>query len=107
GSVIIHGDIPSGFTVKAEGDIKVFGIVEAATVIAGGSGYISEGIAGLLKGSITASENIHVGYINQGIVYAGASLYVENSIIDSECTAKKNVMRKQGNIIEVSNSAGL
>lgn len=107
GSVIIHGDIPSGFTVKAEGDIKVFGIVEAATVIAGGSVYISEGIAGLLKGSITASENIHVGYINQGIVYAGESLYVENSIIHSECTAKKNVLCKQGNIIGGSTSAGV
>src|SRR5699024_10668447 len=107
GSVIIHGDIPSGFTVKAEGDIKAFGIVEAATVIAGGSVYISEGIAGLLKGSITASENIHVGYINQGIVFAGESLYVENFTIDNECTAKKNVLCKKCNIIGGSTSAGV
>ena len=106
GSVIIYGDVPSGFTVKAEGDVKIFGIVEAATVTAGGSIYISEGFAGLLKGTITASENIYVGYVNQGIASAGKSIYVENSIIHSECTAKERVHCKQGNIIGGTTSAG-
>src|SRR5699024_11923293 len=68
--------------------------------------YISEGFAGLLKGTITASENIYVGYVNQGIASAGKSIYVENSIIHSECTAKERVLCKQGNIIGGSTSAG-
>lgn len=106
GSIVIHGDVPSGFTVKAEGDIRIFGIVEAATIISNGSIYISEGINGLEKGSVIAKENIHVGYINQGNVHAGESLHVDNSILHSECSAKKDVMCKLGNIIGGTVSAG-
>ncbi|WP_284139976.1 MULTISPECIES: FapA family protein [unclassified Virgibacillus] len=106
GSIIIKGDIPSGYTVKAEGDIKVFGMVEAATVISGGSIMISEGLAGLQKGVLKAADSIHIGYINQGIVHAGKDLYVENSILHSECTAENQVFCQRGNIIGGSLSAG-
>lgn len=106
GSVIIHGDVPTGYEVKADGDIKVFGIVEAATVIAKGSVFVSEGLAGLKKGMIQAGENIHVGYINQGIAKAGNSIYVHQSIVHSECTANQKLFCQNGNIIGGSISAG-
>ncbi len=34
GKIVIRGDVPTGFTIKAEGDISIFGLVEAATIIA-------------------------------------------------------------------------
>lgn len=105
GTVIIRGDVPTGYTVKADGDVKIYGIVEAATVISGGSVYVSEGLAGLQKGHIKAAHNIHVGYINQGIAHAGESIYVENSILHSECEANKDIYCEQ-NIIGGSISAG-
>src|SRR5699024_7083456 len=88
GSIVIRSDVPTGYIVRAGGDIKVFGIVEAAEVHAGGSLFISEGLAGLQKGTITAGGDIHIGYINQGKAEAGDSIYVENSILHSECIAK-------------------
>ncbi|MEC5422668.1 FapA family protein [Virgibacillus sp. C22-A2] len=106
GTIIIHGDVPTGYTVKADGDVKIFGMVEAATVIAGGSIYISEGLAGLKQGTIKASENITISYINQGSAFAGNDLYVENSILHSECTARNHVYCQNGNIIGGSLSAG-
>lgn len=106
GSIIIHGDIPTGYTVEAEGDVKIYGIVEAATVISGGSIYVSEGLSGLQKGSLKAAHNIHVGYINQGIVHAGETIYVENSILHSECEANKDIYCQRGNIIGGTLSAG-
>src|SRR5699024_4459278 len=106
GSIIIKGDVTTGYTVKAKGDIKIFGIVEAATIISGGSVFVAEGLAGLQKGTIKAEENIHIGYINQGIVHANDSVYVENSIIHSEITANKQVFCQKGNIIGGSLSAG-
>jgi|SRR5690625_3601055 len=99
GTIIIRGDVPSGYTVKAEGDIKVFGMVEAATLISGGSIFISEGLAGQKKGCIRAEESIHLGYINQGEVMTGKDLYAENSIIHSVCTVKSHVYCQKGNII--------
>jgi|SRR5690625_1712293 len=106
GNVVIRGNVPNGFTVKAAGDIKIFGLVEAATIIADGSVYISEGIAGLKTGNIQAGENVHTGYINQGKVTAGDSLYVENSILHSECTVVNDIVCQKGNIIGGLSSAG-
>lgn len=106
GSIVIRGDVPTGYTVRAGGDIKVFGIVEAAEVHAGGSLFISEGLAGLQKGTITAGGDIHIGYINQGKAEAGDSIYVENSILHSECIAKNQIYCQQGNIIGGTLSVG-
>ncbi|MFB4167471.1 DUF342 domain-containing protein [Virgibacillus sp. JSM 102003] len=106
GSIIIKGDVPSGYTVKAKGDISIFGMVEAATIIAEGSVYISEGLSGLKKGFINAGENLRIGYINQGTVYAGNDIYAENSILHSNITAKQQVFCQRGNIIGGSISAG-
>lgn len=106
GSIVIKGDVPSGYTVKAKGDISIFGMVEAATIIAEGSVYISEGLSGLKKGFINAGENLRFGYINQGTVYAGRDLYAENSILYSNITAKQQIFCQRGNIIGGSISAG-
>ncbi len=106
GSIVIKGDVPSGYTVKAKGDISIFGMVEAATIIAEGSVYISEGLSGLKKGFINAGENLRIGYINQGTVYAGKNIYAENSILHSNITAKQQVFCQRGNIIGGSISAG-
>lgn len=106
GTVVIRGDVPTGFTVKASGDIKIFGLVEAATIIAEGSVFISEGMAGLKTGTIQASEDVHIGYINQGNVVAGNSILVENSILHSECSAGVDIKCQRGNIIGGVLSAG-
>lgn len=106
GSVIIRGDVPTGFTVKATGDITIYGLVEAATIEAGGSVTVSEGLAGLTTGSIKAGEDVKISYINQGNVIAGDSLFVENSILHSEIVVKNNIFCQRGNIIGGSLSAG-
>lgn len=106
GTVVIRGDVPTGFTVKATGDIKVYGLVEAATIIAAGSVFISEGFAGQKKGTIHAGENVHIGYVNQGIISAGNDILVENSILHSECSAKQDIKCQKGNIIGGVISAG-
>jgi len=99
GSVIIRGDVPSGFTVEASGDIKIYGIVESATIKAGGSIYISEGIAGLKTGNMEAGEDIYVGYMNQANAQAGQSIHVEQSILHSNCSAVYDITCRHGNII--------
>src|SRR5699024_6610991 len=106
GSVIIRGDVPTGFTVKAAGDVKVFGLVEAATIIAEGTVTISEGIAGLRIGRIEAGEDVQIGYINQGIIRARKNILVENSVMHSECTAENDFVCNRGNIVGGIISAG-
>lgn len=106
GSVVIRGNVPTGYTVKADGDIKVYGLVEAATLIAGGSVFVSEGLCGLGTGIIQAEENVHLGYINQGKVFAGDTIFIENSVVHSECTAKNELICQQGSLVGGNLSAG-
>lgn len=106
GSIVIRGNVPTGFTIQAKGDIRIFGLVEAATLKAGGSIFISEGVAGLKKGHVKAGLDVHAGYINQGNIEAGRDIFVENSIIHSECIAKDSIFCQKGNIIGGSLSAG-
>src|SRR5699024_1948430 len=106
GSIIIHGDVPSGYQIKAGGDVKIFGLVEAANITAGGSIFISEGFSGMKKGILKAGNDIQVGYINQGMAQANHNIFVENSILHSECIAYNSLMSKNGNIIGGSLSAG-
>lgn len=106
GNVNIHGDVPTGFRIEAGGDVKIYGIVEAATIISGGSIFIYEGFAGLQKGTLKAANDIHVGYMNQGKAEAKNSIYVENSILHSECIAGKDVFCQRGNIIGGTISLG-
>lgn len=106
GTVIIRGDVPTGFTVKATGDIKVFGLVEAATISAEGNVFVSEGLAGLKSGKIESGGNIHIGYVNQGIILAKDNVFVENSILHSICTATNDIICSRGNIIGGTISVG-
>lgn len=106
GSIVIHGDVPSGFKVKANGDVKIFGMVEAATISANGSVFIEEGFSGMRKGMVMAGKDVHMGYINQGTVLAGQDISVVNSILHSDCTASGKITSKNGNIIGGSSSAG-
>ncbi|WP_281975560.1 DUF342 domain-containing protein [Halobacillus litoralis] len=106
GSIAIRGNVPTGYKVKAAGDITVYGMVEAAELSAGGSVHISDGVSGLGKARITAGEDVRIGYINQAVVEAGQDLFVENSALHSQCVAHRSVYCQKGNIIGGTTSAG-
>ncbi|GGC97143.1 DUF342 domain-containing protein [Pontibacillus salipaludis] len=106
GSVVIRGNVPTGYTIKATGDVTIYGLLEGSTVEAGGSVYISEGIAGHGKGSVRAGVDIKCGYINQGKIEAGRDLFVENSVLHSDVIARKHIYCQKGNIIGGALSAG-
>ncbi len=81
GSVMIPGTVRTGFTVKAKGDIQVNGVVEGATLIAGGNIVIKRGVQGLGKGTLTAGGDICAQFFEsanvsaQGDVMAGSILH--------------------------------
>ncbi|MFC7061184.1 DUF342 domain-containing protein [Halobacillus seohaensis] len=106
GSIVIRGNVPSGYKIDAKGDVTIHGLVEGAEISAGGSIHISEGIVGLNKGFISAGGDIRVGYLNQAQVEAGQDIIVQNSILHSQCVVKNSVFCQSGNIIGGSISAG-
>ncbi|CQR47673.1 hypothetical protein BN1058_02000 [Paraliobacillus sp. PM-2] len=106
GSIVIRGNVPTGYRVEAEGDIYVYGLVEGAYLEAQGNVYVSEGIAGLGKGTIISKGDVTIGYANQAAIDAGKDIMVKHSIMHSNCVAKEHIYCGSGNIIGGSCSAG-
>ena len=74
GDVCIRGDICSGFTVRAMGNITVGGVVEACTVEAGGDLVVSGGVQGDNVAVIRAQQSIFAKFIENACVYAKESI---------------------------------
>ncbi len=91
GSVIVRGSVLSGFKIKASGDIRVTGSVEAAELDAGGSIDISAGILGQNKGLVKAGQNVRSSFIQDANVEAGEDVIVTQSIMHSSIRAGRNV----------------
>ncbi|WNS44814.1 FapA family protein [Paenibacillus sp. MMS20-IR301] len=92
GTVVIRGNVLTGFTVKSAGDIRVVGGVEGAELIAGGSIEITGGIIGYNKGLVTAGKNVKVSFIQDGNVVAGEDVIVSQSIMHSNIRAGRDVL---------------
>ncbi|HEY0826972.1 MAG TPA: FapA family protein [Bacilli bacterium] len=94
GSVVIRGNVLTGFRVKAAGDIRVTGGVEGADLEAAGSIDISVGILGHNRGLIKAGINIRTSFVQDANIEAGEEVHVTQSIMHSHIKAGKNVICK-------------
>ncbi len=92
GTVVIRGNVLTGFKVSAAGDIRVVGGVEGAELYAEGSIDITGGIIGYNKGLVKAGQNIKSSFIQDGNVLAGENVIVTQSIMHSNIRAGKDVI---------------
>ena len=93
GDLLIHGDVLSGFNLKATGDIIVDGVVEDCIVTSGGSIRIKQGMNG--SGTLTARENIYSKFLENCTVWAGASVQAE-CLINCHTSSNGYVSVKKG-----------
>ncbi|MDA5107355.1 MULTISPECIES: DUF342 domain-containing protein [Brevibacillus] len=92
GTVVIRGNVPTGFRIKASGDIRVLGSVEGAELEAGGSIEIRSGIVAQDKGHVVAGCNVKTSYIQNANVTAGNQVLVSQSIMFSQVRAGKQII---------------
>ncbi|MGC5324094.1 DUF342 domain-containing protein [Brevibacillus sp. SYSU BS000544] len=92
GTVVIRGNVPTGFRIKASGDIRILGSVEGAELEAGGSVEIKSGIAAQDKGHVIAGVDVKTSYIQNGNVRASNDVIVSQSIMFSNIRAGQNVL---------------
>ncbi len=91
GNVIVRGNVESGFTIKAGGNIEVQGFVEEATIIAGKDILLRHGIQGKNHGKLVAGGDIVTKFIQNSIVEAKGCLYTE-AIMHSQVEAGDSVI---------------
>ena len=97
GNVVVEGDVHSNFSIRTTGDVEVRGVVEGATIEAGGNIILVRGINGMGKGCLKAGGNVISKFMENCTVEAGG--YVEtNSILHSRVHAgtEINVMSNKG-----------
>ncbi|KIL39223.1 polymerase [Gordoniibacillus kamchatkensis] len=92
GSVVIRGNVQPGFRIKAAGDIRITGGVEAAELEAGGSIEIGAGIVGQNKAKVRAGKSIKSSFIQDALVEAGEDIIVAQSIMHSTVRAGRSVI---------------
>jgi len=106
GSLVIRGDIRSGMKVHAGGDITVGGVIESAEVSAGGDIRVQGGIVGhapaqhslqrsvadVPTARISAHGNVSARYIENAVIEAQQSIYVIESVVQSDMMALDQVI---------------
>lgn len=91
GSVIVKGSVISGYSIRAEGDIIVEGVVEGAVLEAGGQIVLKRGIQGSNKGILKAGNNVVAKFIENATVTCGGYLQTD-SILHSKVAAKGDIV---------------
>ena len=101
GTVIVSGNVCTGFSVTASEDIRVIGVVEGAVLKAGGEVYVKRGFMGGDKGEIFASKGIVLRYCSGGVLSAEGDILVEDSVVNTDisCKGKIRVLKGKGSII--------
>lgn len=91
GNVVVKGNVITGFSVRAKGDIEVNGVVEGAYIEAGGQIVLKRGMQGMNKGILRAKGNIITKFIENAEVIAGGYVSTE-SILHSKVSAKGDII---------------
>lgn len=92
GTVVIRGNVLSGFKVRAAGDVRITGGVEGAEVDALGSIDISAGILGHNKAVIRAGVGVKSSFIQDATIEAGENVVVSQSILHSQVRAGQSIV---------------
>jgi len=101
GSVIVNGDVKSGFSIKAKNDVQVSGVVEDAVIEAGGNVLLKTGFIGKNEGKITAQGNVMVKFCENEHIICDGDIYIDEYVMHSTIQARGNliVMDKKGLIV--------
>ena len=98
GSVNISGEIHTGMTVKAAGDIHVNATVEGVTLVAGGDIVVKGGIVGLtergktVRSSVSCKGSCSAHFVQNAHISAGNGIFVRDFAMQSDLTAAHQII---------------
>lgn len=91
GNVIIRGNVLTGFTIKAGGNIEVYGVVEGAELEADGDIILYRGMQGVNRGVLISKGSITAKYIENSSITARGSIQ-SNAIMHSDVKCGDSVL---------------
>ena len=98
GNVVVKGNVLTDFSIRCDGNIEVYGVVEGAKLYAKGDIIIRQGVNGMAKGSIISEKSVTAKYIENSYVQCKKNVTAD-AIMHSSIRA--------GGMITVSGRKGL
>ncbi|MBT1247366.1 MULTISPECIES: FapA family protein [unclassified Thermosipho (in: thermotogales)] len=95
GTVIVKGDVKSGFVIRAKGDIEVGGLIEAATVISLEGNITATGIKGREKGIVKCKGTLKIKFAENATIEAGVVVFNEQ-LSNCKIKARKSITSENG-----------
>lgn len=97
GTVNVAGNVNTGYSVRAKGDIIINGVVEGATLVAGGNIVLKRGMQGMSRGCLEAGGNVTAKFIENSTIKCGGTLMCDAVLhSDTECNGEVSVLGKKG-----------
>lgn len=98
GSILVRGNVLTGYTLRASGDIIVNGVVEGATLVSEGKIVLKRGIQGMGKATMEAAGDVISNFIESASVTSGGKI-ITDAIMHSTIVAQ--------DVIQVKGKRGL
>ena len=77
GSVVVRGNVVSGFVVQSGGDVTIYGLVEKASITAFGNIILHGGMTGQGSGTLRAGGDIFAKYVENSHITASGRITAE------------------------------
>ena len=99
GTIVVRGNVRSGFVLDAVGDIEVWGTVEDSLIKSKGSVLVRGGFVGSGKGKIEAEGDVTVGFARNQTIVANNVTILREAV---DCTIyAKNIVKACGDKISI------
>jgi len=103
GDVLVRGNVITGFSVVAEGNVSIEGYVESAHIESKtGNVFLKGSVFGQNKASIIAAKSIHAENVQDCELRAGQSIMVKGQIRSCKIETQSLEMPESGQIISSS-----
>lgn len=91
-SVIVNGDIKSGFNVECGGDLQVGGTVEDCRISVGGNFLCKYGFIGQGKGLIEAKGDVNLSFSKNQTVKSRKSVNIAKEVLNCNIFARNSIV---------------
>ncbi len=92
GTVVVKGNVEDGFSVKAAGNIEIFGSVGKCVLDAEGDIIVHQGIAAKSEGKVRCGKSLYSKFIEHAHVEAGEYVVVTDGIIHSMVDVNRMIL---------------
>lgn len=90
-SVVVTGDVKSGFEIHCGGDLQVGGTVEDAIVHCEGSVLCKHGFVGQGKGLMEVAGNANIGFLKNQTIRSRGEVTIAREALNARIYAKKSI----------------